>query len=363
VARVAVKNLIKRFGRVAAVDNISFEVADGEFMVLLGPSGCGKTTTLRLIAGLEKPDGGEIYIEGRLVNDIPPRDRDVAMVFQNYALYPHMRVYDNLAFPLKIRGVPRQEIDRRVREVAKLLKIEDLLDRYPRQLSGGQQQRVALGRALVREPKVFLMDEPLSNLDAKLRVYMRTEIKRLQRELKITTIYVTHDQAEAMTMADRIAVMNGGRILQIAEPLEVYRRPADVFVASFIGSPAMNLLDASVEHLGELVELDTGYIRITLPWELSQVFTKSVNRGEVILGIRPEHIAIHREPIEGGHPLEVIVTEPMGSETIVNLKHGESIVKARVPGHIELEPGERVYVSFKLDELHVFDKSSGKAII
>ncbi|RLE58654.1 MAG: sugar ABC transporter ATP-binding protein, partial [Thermoprotei archaeon] len=233
MAKVSVKDLLKKFGNVIAVNKISFEVNDGEFVVLLGPSGCGKTTTLRLIAGLETPDGGEIWIGDKLVNDLPPKDRDVAMVFQNYALYPHMKVYDNLAFPLRLRKLPKDKIDRKVREVAKLLRIDNLLDRYPRQLSGGQQQRVALGRALVREPHVFLMDEPLSNLDAKLRVYMRAELKRLQRELGITTIYVTHDQAEAMTMADRIVVMNEGKIQQIGTPSELYYKPANLFVAGF----------------------------------------------------------------------------------------------------------------------------------
>jgi multiple sugar transport system ATP-binding protein len=363
LVKVAVKNLFKRFGNVVAVDRVSFYVDSGEFLALLGPSGCGKTTTLRLIAGLERPDGGEIYIGERLVNDLPPRDRDVAMVFQNYALYPHMRVYDNIAFPLKIRGVGRDEIDRRVKEVAKMLGIEDLLDRYPKQLSGGQQQRVALGRALVRRPKVFLMDEPLSNLDAKLRVYMRAELKRLQRELKITTIYVTHDQAEAMTMADRVAVMNKSKILQIAEPSEIYNRPANTFVAEFIGSPPMNLIDASILWEDSEAMLDTGYLRIKLPKDISQILAKLGHKSEVILGIRPEHIVVSKEYIPDSYPVEVYVVEPLGSETIVNIRHGDKIIKARYPGYLSAKPGERIYISFQKERLHIFSKETGLAII
>ena len=267
MSKVKVVNLVKRFDKTIAVDGVSFDVRDGEFIILLGPSGCGKTTTLRCIAGLETPDEGEIYIDDRLVNDLPPKDRDIAMVFQSYALYPHMTVYGNLAFPLKMRKLPKDEIDKKVREVAKLLRIEELLDRKPRQLSGGQQQRVALGRALVRTPKVFLMDEPLSNLDAKLRVYMRAELKKLQRDLKITTIYVTHDQAEAMAMADRIAVMNKGKILQYSEPNHVYEKPANLFVAGFIGSPPMNFIKASIVEKDSRIILDAGFFQYELERE------------------------------------------------------------------------------------------------
>ncbi len=360
MARVLVKNLVKRFGKVTAVDNVSFEVRDGEFVVLLGPSGCGKTTTLRLIAGLEYPDEGEIWIGDRMVNDLPPKDRDVAMVFQNYALYPHMTVYDNLAFPLKIRKMPREEIDRKVREVARLLQIEELLDRKPGQLSGGQQQRVALGRALVREPKVFLMDEPLSNLDAKLRIYMRAELKRLQRELGITTIYVTHDQAEAMTMADRIVVLNRGRIQQIGSPEELYYRPANVFVAGFIGAPPMNFLEASVEeHDGKLV-LNTGVFRIELPERMAEALRAAGLPREVIFGIRPEHIEIVEE---GGYPVEVFVTEPLGGETIIDFKHGDKILKIKYPGHFKANPKDVIRIRFKLDEAHIFDKETGRLIV
>jgi multiple sugar transport system ATP-binding protein len=363
MARVAVKELVKRFGRVLAVDHVSFEVRDGEFLVLLGPSGCGKTTTLRLIAGLEKPDAGEIYIGDRLVNDLPPKDRDVAMVFQNYALYPHMRVYENMAFPLKIRGFPREEIDKRVREVAELLHIQHLLDRYPRQLSGGQQQRVALGRALVRQPQVFLMDEPLSNLDAKLRVYMRAELKRLQRELGITTIYVTHDQAEAMTMADRIAVMNEGKIMQIAEPQELYSKPANVFVAGFVGAPAMNFIEASVNFERSAAVLDTGVWKIPLTEDLSKILSAKGTAGEVILGIRPEHIEVSKQPTPGAYEVEVFVTEPLGAETIIDFKHGDVIMKAKHPEHFEAKPGEKIYIKFRMEYMHIFDKKTGTAIV
>ncbi|ABL78563.1 ABC transporter ATP-binding protein [Thermofilum pendens] len=363
MARVAVKDLVKRFGKVVAVDRVSFEAKDGEFLVLLGPSGCGKTTTLRMIAGLETPDEGEIYIGDRLVNDLPPKDRDVAMVFQNYALYPHMKVYDNIAFPLRIRKLPADEIDRRVREVAKLLRIEELLDRYPRQLSGGQQQRVALGRALVRQPQVFLMDEPLSNLDAKLRVYMRAELKRLQRELGITTIYVTHDQAEAMTMADRVAVMNEGKIMQLADPAELYFRPANTFVAGFIGAPAMNFVDASAKVEDDTVVLDTGIYRIRLPKDASEVLIKQGVPSEVIFGIRPEHITVSKQEFPGSFAAEVFVTEPLGSETIIDFKHGDAILKAKYPGHFEASPGEKIYIGFQLQYAHVFDKKTGKALV
>ncbi|AKG38622.1 MAG: ABC transporter ATP-binding protein [Infirmifilum sp.] len=363
MARVAAKDLVKRFGKVLAVDHVNFEARDGEFLVLLGPSGCGKTTTLRMIAGLETPDEGEIYIGEKLVNDLPPKDRDVAMVFQNYALYPHMKVYDNIAFPLRVRKVPKDEIDQRVREVAKLLRIEDLLDRYPRQLSGGQQQRVALGRALVRKPQVFLMDEPLSNLDAKLRVYMRAELKRLQRELGITTIYVTHDQAEAMTMADRVAVMNEGKIMQLAEPAELYYKPANTFVAGFIGAPAMNFIEASlVKRDGEYV-LDTGVFKVPLPKDFVQFIEEAGAPSEVILGIRPEHIEISREKTPEGFEVEVFVTEPLGSETIIDFRHGDAIVKAKYPGLFEARHGDKVWVRFKMKEAHIFDKKTGKAIV
>ena len=363
MVNVRVVNLTKRFGNVIAVDHVTFEVKDEEFVVLLGPSGSGKTTTLRMIAGLETPDEGEIYIGDRLVNDLPPKDRDVAMVFQSYALYPHMTVYENLAFPLKIRKYSKTEIDKKVKEVAELLRISHLLNRKPKQLSGGEQQRVALGRALVREPKVFLMDEPLSNLDAKLRVYMRAELKKMQKELGITTIYVTHDQAEAMTMADRIAVYNQGRIQQMATPKELYHRPANLFVAGFIGSPGMNFFEATlVRKNGEII-LDAEEFKLTLPSTLVEYLKELTFPMDVVLGIRPEHINVYKEEIPSSIETEVYVIEPLGSEIIIDFKMGDSIYKIKYPGEIKLNTGDKIYVIFDINKIHIFDKKTGRAII
>ncbi len=360
---VRVVNLTKRFGDVVAVDRVTFEVKDKEFVVLLGPSGSGKTTTLRMIAGLETPDEGEIYIGKQLVNDLPPKDRDIAMVFQSYALYPHMTVYENLAFPLRIRKYPKEEIDRKIREVAELLRISHLLNRKPKQLSGGEQQRVALGRALVREPKVFLMDEPLSNLDAKLRVYMRAELKKMQKELGITTIYVTHDQAEAMTMADRIAVYNRGRIQQMATPEELYHKPANLFVAGFIGAPGMNFFDAVLKRKNGEVILDAGEFKLTLPLSLIEAAHIEEMPIEVVMGIRPEHIRVHKEKVPQSIETEVYVVEPLGSETIIDFKMGETIYKIKYHGEMRLNTGDKIYIAFDLNKIHLFDKKTGKAII
>ena len=361
MARVEVRNLLKRFGKVVAVNHITFTVDDGEFFVLLGPSGCGKTTTLRCIAGLEDPDEGDIIIDGKRVNDLPPYKRDIAMVFQNYALYPHMKVYDNLAFPLKMKGYSKAEIDRRVKEVARLLHIYDLLDRKPSQLSGGQQQRVALGRALVRKPKVFLMDEPLSNLDAKLRVYMRAELKKLQKELGITTIYVTHDQVEAMTMADRIAVMNKGRIMQIGRPKELYEHPANIFVAGFIGSPPMNFLDAEIVEKNNKIVLKVDKYELVLPdWMAEKIGPLP---REAILGIRPEHIKIAAGEEKNTWSVPVFVVEPMGTETIINVKIGDKIVKIRTLQEIEVHPGDIIKIIIPINRIHLFDKKTGTPII
>ncbi len=362
MAEVKLKNITKRFGSVIAVNNVSLNVKDGEFMVLLGPSGCGKTTTLRLIAGLEMPDEGEIYIGNELVNELPPKDRDVAMVFQSYALYPHMKVYDNIAFPLKLRGMSKEEIDRRVKEVAKMLRISELLDRKPAQLSGGQQQRVALARAIIREPKVFLMDEPLSNLDAKLRVYMRAELKRLQKELKVTTIYVTHDQLEAMTMADRIAVMNEGRIQQVGEPGEIYEHPQNLFVAGFIGSPPMNFIEGSVKVSEDRCFVDLGVAEVPVHRHIAnKVLERGVN--EVIVGIRPENIDIVEKPIEGRINIrtEVYVVEPMGPEWLIDFKIADKIFKVKAK-EARFRVGDKVYISFRMDDVYIFDKKTQKLI-
>lgn len=363
MARVFVENLTKRFGETVAVDNVTLEVKDKEFVVLLGPSGCGKTTTLRCIAGLETPDSGNIYIGDELVNDLPPKDRDIAMVFQSYALYPHMTAFDNIAFPLKMRKVPKSEIKRRVVETARLLRIEHLLDRKPRQLSGGEAQRVALGRAIVREPKVFLFDEPLSNLDAKLRVYMRAELKRLQKELATTTVYVTHDQVEAMTMADRVALMSAGKLMQVASPDDVYNKPANLFVAGFIGSPPMNFVDCTLAERDGEYELDAKEFKVKLPADLGQLVKSQATGPELVLGVRPEDITVHEAGAPEAVESEVYVVEPLGSEVVLDLKVGEYLIKAVTPPTVRFKIGDKAYMVFNKDRMHIFDKKTEKAII
>lgn len=360
---VSVQHISKKFGNVSAVDDVSFEVKDGEFLVLLGPSGSGKTTTLRCIAGLESVDTGRISIDGRDVTELPPGQRDVAMVFQNYALYPYMTVYENIAFPLKVKKFAKEEIDRRVNRVADFLRIKHLLARKPKQLSGGEQQRVALGRAIIREPKVFLMDEPLSNLDAKLRVYMRAELKKLQRELGIKTVYVTHDQAEAMTMADRIAVFNSGRIQQIETPLELYRRPVNSFVAGFIGAPSMNLISCGLTMDGEDVIAETSLFRYRLGKELAEAVKKEKLHGEVILGIRPEDIRMVSPGTEGSFEAKVFIVEPLGSETVVDVTSDETLIKIKVQGSFKANSGDTIALLFADDAVHIFDKETGRNIL
>ncbi len=362
MADVRLVNVTKRFGKVVAVDNVSLEVRDGEFMVLLGPSGCGKTTTLRIIAGLEIPDTGRVYIGGVDVTELHPSERDVAMVFQNYALYPHMTVYENIAFPLRLRGYSEDEIRKRVAEVAEFLNIQHLLNRYPRQLSGGEQQRVALARAIVRHPKVFLMDEPLSNLDAKLRIYMRAELKRLQKELGVTTIYVTHDQAEAMTMADRIAVMNRGRILQVGTPKEVYEKPVDTFVAGFIGAPPMNFIDATLTREDDKLFVDTGEFKLDVT-HLKDIIDPSYIGREVILGFRPEDVTVSTSPVPEAIKGTVYVTEPLGFDTILDIKVGPHLIKARVVGTIEVSIGDSIWFTVPKNKIYLFDKSTGKSLL
>lgn len=350
--------LAKYFGKVKAVDNLNLEIKDGEFVALLGPSGCGKTTTLLMIAGIYKPTSGYIYFDDVLVNDIPPKDRNVGMVFQSYALYPHMTVFDNIAFPLKLKKVPKHEIESKVRSVAKLLNIAELLDRKPSQLSGGQQQRVALARALVKEPQLFLMDEPLSNLDAKLRVQMRAELKRMQRDLGITTIYVTHDQVEAMTMADKIAVMNQGKLQQYATPSELYNSPANTFVASFIGSVPMNFLDGSLVWKDDKILINVGGFTINLLKSQEDVLKSSNVKEEVIVGIRPEHVTIGIGDYEG----EVYIIEPLGRDKIVHLRVGDIIIRAVVSEDIKVKESDKIRFSFIREKLHIFDKRTGKAL-
>ncbi|MGQ9692516.1 MAG: ABC transporter ATP-binding protein [Thermaceae bacterium] len=364
MAKVRLEHVWKRFGKVVAVKDFNLETEDGEFVVFVGPSGCGKTTTLRVIAGLEEASEGRIYIGDRLVNDVPPKDRDIAMVFQNYALYPHMNVYENMAFGLRLRRVPRDEIDRRVKEAARILQIEHLLNRKPRELSGGQRQRVAMGRAIVREPRVFLMDEPLSNLDAKLRVEMRAEISKLQRRLGVTTIYVTHDQVEAMTLGHRIVVMKDGEIQQVDTPLNLYDIPANRFVAGFIGSPSMNFLKVGVEVQGETVHLRGPSFRIRANPVLAEAL-KPYGGQEVWMGIRPEHIGLTSgAPMGEENALrgEVEVVEPLGVETEVHVNLDGQILIAKLDGHVPLRPGEKVDLLLNTGHLHAFDPSTERAI-
>ncbi|HEX6978989.1 MAG TPA: sn-glycerol-3-phosphate ABC transporter ATP-binding protein UgpC [Alphaproteobacteria bacterium] len=354
MAGVVVRDVEKAFGSVKVIHGINVDIADGEFVVLVGPSGCGKSTLLRMIAGLEEITGGSIWIGGRQVNNVPPKDRDVAMVFQNYALYPHMTVYDNMAFSLKLRKADRAVIDERVRKAADILNLRDYLQRYPRQLSGGQRQRVAMGRAIVRDPQVFLFDEPLSNLDAKLRVQMRTEIKALHQRLKTTTIYVTHDQIEAMTMADRIVVMHDGIVEQIGTPLELYDRPANLFVAGFIGSPAMNFIRGTVHRDGSAAWVEAGQ-GVRLP--LSVDAPVEVGR-QVIYGIRPEHLMLADG--SDGVPARVEVVEPTGAETQVFVDMAGNQVTAVFTERHPFQPGERIELRPRPDCIHLFDAATGR---
>jgi multiple sugar transport system ATP-binding protein len=355
MAGVSFNHVAKRYGAVSVIEDMSLNIGDHEFMVLVGPSGCGKSTALRMIAGLEDISEGAITIGERVVNELPPKDRDTAMVFQNYALYPHMTVRENMEFGLKIRKMPKDEIDRRVNEAANILSISHLLDRKPKQLSGGQRQRVALGRAIVRNPVVFLFDEPLSNLDAKLRVQMRAEISKLQQRLKTTSVYVTHDQVEAMTMGHRIAVMNSGKIQQVGTPLEVYDKPANVFVAQFIGTPPMNFFDATIADNG--TRLDAGKFSIALPQSL-RAATASRNGKKVLVGIRPENILqAGKEP--RGETARVTgtveIVEPIGHEAIVHVRVGEALVVASFDAHTMPRVGDSIELLFELDALHLFD--------
>lgn len=361
MARVILKNVTKRFGQVTAVNKVSLEVRDKEFVVLLGPSGCGKTTALRCIAGLENPEEGEIYIGDKLVNDFDPKERNVAMVFQTYALYPHMTVFKNLAFPLENAKVPRNEIERKAHQVAKLLRIEPLLDRKPKQLSGGQRQRVALGRAIIREPRVFLMDEPLSNLDAKLRVYMRAELKKLQKDIGITTIYVTHDQVEAMTMGDKIAIMNEGILQQTGTPDDIYFHPSNIFVAGFIGSPPTNFFDCTLTKENTL---DCAEFVYPLTKELAEAARKGTSE-KCVLGVRPQDISVYEKTVKktGMIQTQVDVTEPIGDQLILDLKVGEYLVKAVVSPDFEAEAGDEFWITFSTDKIHIFDKKTGKTLV
>jgi multiple sugar transport system ATP-binding protein len=365
MASVKYDHVFKRYGEVVAVNDLNIEIADKEFLVFVGPSGCGKTTSLRLLAGLEEISDGSIYIGDRLVNDVAPKDRDIAMVFQSYALYPHMSVYENMAFGLKLRKTPKAEIDRRVKEAAQILGIEQLLDRKPKQLSGGQRQRVAVGRAIVREPKVFLFDEPLSNLDAKLRVQTRAEISKLHLRLGTTFIYVTHDQTEAMTMGTRIAVMKDGLLHQIDTPQMLYDRPANVFVAGFIGSPAMNFFDVKLASSDGKLVIDGGSFKLDVPADRAPALQSHVGQ-ELILGIRPEdlHDPEFTPPgVVAGHiPSEVDVTELMGSSVNLYLLAGGKQFVAIVDPRTRARVGNKVDIVANMSNFHIFDKQNELAI-
>ena len=367
MANVVLKNLTKKFDEVVAVNKVNLEIADREFVVLVGPSGCGKTTTLRMIAGLEEITEGEIYINDQLVNKLAPKDRNIAMVFQSYALYPHMKVFDNMAFGLKMRKVPKEDMKERVNRAAEILGIEELLWRKPRQLSGGQRQRVALGRAIVRDPEVFLFDEPLSNLDAKLRVQMRTELKKLHERLKATVVYVTHDQVEAMTMGDRIVVMKEGLVQQVGDPLELYNRPANLFVAGFIGSPAMNFIPCQLIEEDARLSIDTGDFSIPLPdWITARL--GSAEEKDLIFGLRPEDMyekgpgqepSIERPIIKA----KVNVVEPLGKEISLDVSTGANSFTALLGAETDARPHQDMELTLNMDKAHLFRREGGEAIV
>src|SRR5213083_1227411 len=361
MAHVLIRDLNKKYDEVHAVKNVNLEIRDQEFVVLVGPSGCGKTTTLRMVAGLEDITSGEISIDGKVVNDLAPMDRDIAMVFQNYALYPHMSVYDNMAFGLRMRKFERPEIDRRVRHAADVLGIQPLLERRPRQLSGGQRQRVALGRAIVRNPRVFLFDEPLSNLDAALRVQMRVELKRLHDRLETTAIYVTHDQVEAMTLGDRVVVMKDGWIQQVGEPMELYTRPANRFVAGFIGSPAMNFVDVTIQGDSNLTAQGTG-LRLGIPPSLAGRLGPYKGQ-RVTLGVRPEDLRLAAGTDQAPFVFDAVVdvVEPLGSDILLDVKAGPNSLVARVDPTVRLKVHDPVRLAVNPERLHFFDMTSEKA--
>jgi multiple sugar transport system ATP-binding protein len=355
MASVDIREVRKAFGRTEVLHGVDIDIGDEEFVVLVGPSGCGKSTLLRMIAGLESITGGEIVIGGRVVNDVPPKERDIAMVFQNYALYPHMTVRDNMAFSLKLRRADKQTIEQQVSRAAGILGLERFLDRYPRQLSGGQRQRVAMGRAIVRDPQVFLFDEPLSNLDAKLRVQMRTEIKALHQRLKTTTVYVTHDQIEAMTMADRIVVMHDGNVEQIGTPLELYDHPNNLFVAGFIGSPAMNFIEGTLRRADNAAWVDANGAHLPAP-----PVVEGAEGRRVVYGIRPEHLSLAANG--GGVDSEVEVIEPTGAETQVFVRPADTPICAVFRERHRFGPGERIALQPDMGHVHLFDAASGQRL-
>lgn len=362
MATIELKNLTKVFGKeTTVIKNLNLTINDGEFYVLVGPSGCGKSTTLRIIAGLEEATAGEVFIDGQLVNNVAPKDRNIAMVFQNYALYPHMTVYENMAFGLKLRNIPKSEIEKRVKDTAEILELTSLLKRKPKQLSGGQSQRVALGRAIVRNPKVFLFDEPLSNLDAKLRLQMRTEIKKLHQQLKITMVYVTHDQVEAMTMGDRISVMKDGLVHQVDSPLALYQKPADIFVAGFIGNPSMNFMHCVLKDEAGLVA-DEGACQIQIPADHYDKLNQLTGK-EIVIGIRPEDI--HSDqlgPAVTPLKLKLELTEPLGNEVIAYFTTGKTALVSRVSQIPQPDSEGYCQVWIDMAKVHYFDPATQKRI-
>ncbi|HWB44239.1 MAG TPA: sn-glycerol-3-phosphate ABC transporter ATP-binding protein UgpC [Hyphomicrobiaceae bacterium] len=366
MAEVKLRKIVKRYDDVEAVRGIDLEIADHEFVVLVGPSGCGKSTTLRMIAGLEDITSGEISIAGDVVNDVPPKDRDIAMVFQNYALYPHMTVAQNMSFGLRLKRYPKKEIKQRVDEAARILDIAELLDRKPKALSGGQRQRVAMGRAIVRNPKVFLFDEPLSNLDAKLRVQMRTEIKKVHQQVRTTTVYVTHDQVEAMTLADRVVVMNQGVIEQVGTPQELYHAPKTRFVAGFIGSPAMNFIPCRIEETSGALNLRlTDALTLPIPAARADRYRGHARNGKLLLGLRPEHLTEagpHLEPGRVPFEANLDVTEPMGMETLVYFPLNGTQVCGRVNPNAGARDGAALRMAADLNNMHLIDEATGRVI-
>ena len=365
MARIQLKSLRKHYDDVEAVRDVNLDIEHNEFVVLVGPSGCGKSTTLRMIAGLEEVTSGDIWLGDALVNDLPPRDRDIAMVFQSYALYPHMSVFKNMSFGLEMRKMPKDEIDARVKEAAEILDITDLLGRRPRQLSGGERQRVAMGRAIVRKPQVFLFDEPLSNLDAKLRVQMRTEIKLIHGRVQTTVVYVTHDQVEAMTLADRIVVMNSGRIEQVATPQEMYDSPATRFVAGFIGSPAMNFIPCALESNADGASVTLGKaLSLPVPEERRERYSAYTGK-EMVFGIRPEHITerrAHTEAAQHDFEEEVVVLEPTGMDTMVFMKLNEVDVCARSVPRAAGKVGKSMGFTINMDHMHLVDPGTDRVV-
>jgi multiple sugar transport system ATP-binding protein len=365
MARVKLENVWKKYGDVEAVKNVTLECRDKEFLCLLGPSGCGKSSTLRMIAGLEFVTQGKIYIGDRCVNEIDPYKRDIAMVFESYALYPHKKVYDNMAYPLRVQKYKEDEIKRRVGRAAEILDIKELLDRWPRQLSGGQKQRVAIGRAIVRDPKVFLLDEPISHLDAKLRTHMRGELKRLHRDLDSTMVYVTHDQLEGMTMADRIAVMNLGVLQQVGTPDEVFNHPTNKFVAGFIGDPPMNFMGCALKRNGKSYRIEHPQFRFDLPESVTSRFVRKdlPDAAQVEIGIRPESFVLSIKQGDADMAGKVYITEPLGEDMIIDILIGEDLVKAKTQIGFKADVDAPIFMKVRFDRIHIFDMNSGNSLL